>query len=81
MMLSMLLMLLVMMLLMMLLKMMLMMMMLILTRTKELMMMHGKLKQSEAKYSAIRDLMTGNMMMRMHIMIEKVTLKDTELCF
>merc|ERR1711971_431315 len=30
-----------------------------LSRTKELMMMHGKLKQSEAKYSAIRDLMAG----------------------
>ena len=29
------------------------------TRTKELMMLHGKLKQSEAKYSAIRDLMAG----------------------
>jgi len=30
-----------------------------LSRTKELMMLHGKLKQSEAKYSAIRDLMAG----------------------
>ena len=28
-------------------------------RTKELMLLHGKLKQSEAKYSAIRDLMSG----------------------
>ena len=61
-----------------------MMMMLILTRTKELMMMHGKLKQSEAKYSAIRDLMAGNMimmsMMMMKIMEEKVTLENTEIC-
>ena len=63
--------------------MMLMMMMLILTRTKELMMMHGKLKQSEAKYSAIRDLMAGNMIMMtmmMKIMVEKVTLENTEIC-
>ena len=60
-----------------------MMMMLILTRTKELMMMHGKLKQSEAKYSAIRDLMAGNMIMMtmmMKIMVEKVTLENTEIC-
>ena len=30
------------------------------SRTKELMDLHGKIKQSEAKYSAIRDLMAGN---------------------
>ena len=35
------------------------MMVMMVTRTKELMMLHGKLKQSEAKYSAIRDLMAG----------------------
>ena len=39
------------------------MMKMVVTRTKELMMLHGKLKQIEAKYSAIRDLMAGNMLM------------------
>ena len=36
-------------------------------------MLHGKLKQSEAKYSAIRDLMAGDIIM---VMIVIVTLKN-----
>ena len=55
-----------------------MMMMLILTRTKELMMMHGKLKQSEAKYSAIRDLMAGMYIILM-VILKKIQLISNEI--
>ena len=37
-------------------------------------MLHGKLKQSEAKYSAIRDLMAGNIIIMVKIVI--VSLKN-----